>query len=541
MREDRAMAIVQMKCPNCGGNMLFHNNQFECPYCYTILLNIVDATIDGDVTIMDVDEFSQKLEASKRQFVVNINDRLMVGDVDTMVINKKLKDAKLFLDSGQFDKVPTALKDIPYTTLNSILAAQRLLFLSELKVHSEAELMFYDGLIDRSGYYQRILQLADEPTKQTYLKLAELCTLRENIKKEVARVEELWKVDLKQESVAYAKSMCQRYPQSTISWTTLFDIKSRIDPNYVGDMEYERMISCPDYKGELPKIMQQRFDSCRSCAFTGVNESLRWMIFSALCCIVLTALVIFFIGMVVSLWTYADHLMESALLSILIQVGIPLLALAALIAMIIFFVHAQKTYLNPLTRKRVFRRILPFVPKTARAEAVRHFNAIRRGELLPTIGRSAAFLIMIGCIVGACFFVPYILHPTVDGITYSSAGQLKGGYEIAEIHTADSTLIVPETVLFSNVTDIAWDVAIDSDVSIKEIVLPYEVGKWTTTLSRFHSLERIFLYAPYPSEDDEEYRFWSDVLEDNYSSSATIYWEGEWEMTDGKPVVLENA
>ena len=43
-----------------------------------MILNIVDAKIDADVTVMSPDEFARKIEESKRQFVVNINDNLTV-------------------------------------------------------------------------------------------------------------------------------------------------------------------------------------------------------------------------------------------------------------------------------------------------------------------------------------------------------------------------------------------------------------------------------------------------------------------------------
>lgn len=82
-----------MKCPNCRGEMTLINGQFTCPFCRTTLLNIVDAKIDADVTVMSPDEFAKRIEESKRQFVVNINDNLQVFDINTMVINKKIKDA----------------------------------------------------------------------------------------------------------------------------------------------------------------------------------------------------------------------------------------------------------------------------------------------------------------------------------------------------------------------------------------------------------------------------------------------------------------
>lgn len=116
------MAIVQMKCPNCGGAMEFVNNQYVCPHCNSIVLNIVDAKIDADVSIIDAEEFARKIEESKRQFVVRINDRLEVFDVDTKIINKKIQDASKYLAEGKYYNALSCLNDIP----NDILSAERI-------------------------------------------------------------------------------------------------------------------------------------------------------------------------------------------------------------------------------------------------------------------------------------------------------------------------------------------------------------------------------------------------------------------------------
>ena len=113
------MAVVEMKCPNCGGKMGLINNQFMCPNCRTMILNIMDAKIDADVTVMSPDEFAKKIEESKRQFVVNINDNIQVFDVQTKIINKKIADATALLESGDFDKVESALSDVPNTILSA--------------------------------------------------------------------------------------------------------------------------------------------------------------------------------------------------------------------------------------------------------------------------------------------------------------------------------------------------------------------------------------------------------------------------------------
>ena len=526
------MAIVQMKCPSCGGNMLYNHNQFECPYCHTILLNIIDAKIDGDVTIMGADEFSKKLEESKRQFVVNIHDRLEVGDVGTMVANKNLKDAKMLLDFGEYNEVWTKLRDVP-----DCFTKCRLDFLAHHHVHSEAELMYYDGKLKRESY-EKALKYADEPTKNTYIKLAELNEIREKIKEEVYEVEKLWEVDLKQEALAYAKTMCQRYPQSAVAWSTLFDIKTRIDSNYVGDMEYERMIACPDYKGGLPRRMKERFDWCLRSPYTGMPESLPWFIYSALCGIVCCVGLTYFLGLIMQLWTVPDFMIDSAFFAIIMQLGIPLLALAAFIAMIVFFVKAVREIVKIFPERDV-HFFLSKIPKKAQNDLIEPCEAVLRKELPARIGAFATVAILIVTLVSTGLFIPYMLHPTIDGVTYGpSDSSVYDGYDVVEIRTDESTFIVPEKVLFTEVAGFSYEFVVESDVPITEIVMHYRAGKRTYDLSAFTSLERIFLDAPYPTPGCEDEVSWNEVLEEKYKTDATIYWQGEWSMENGKPVVL---
>lgn len=107
------MAYVEMKCPNCGAPMTGEGNRFTCPHCGTAILNVIDAKINSDVTVMSAEEFTAKLEANKKSFVINVNDRLEEFDVDTMVTNKKIKDAGICLTNGEFNGIEYALKDIP--------------------------------------------------------------------------------------------------------------------------------------------------------------------------------------------------------------------------------------------------------------------------------------------------------------------------------------------------------------------------------------------------------------------------------------------
>ena len=249
------MAFVEMKCPNCGGTMVLKNNQYECSHCTTKILRIIDAKIDADVTVMSPDEFEQKIEESKRQFVVNINDEIKVFDVDTMVINKKLKDAAEKLEQGEFDSVVNILAEVP----NNILSAERMRFLSHFKVRNEYELSFYDGYIDveendnryvgiirkPNERYENIIKLADEQTRATYQKIAQYCREQYDAKKkmesEIEEVNKLLEVGLYKEAVTYAKDMCRRYPNNMMSWSYLYSVKYKVSQNYNGNYEYQMM------------------------------------------------------------------------------------------------------------------------------------------------------------------------------------------------------------------------------------------------------------------------------------------------------------
>lgn len=263
------MATVQMKCPNCGGTMALINNQFRCSYCRTTILNIIDAKIDADVTVMSPDEFARKLEESKRQFVVNINDNLKVFDVNTMVINKKIQDATLALDKGDFSAVLSILEGLH----EDILSVERLRFLAELKVKNEYELSFHDGYIDtinysygKSDHYSNIIKLADEQTRATYQKLAKYCReqydTKKHIEAEITEVNKLLSVKLYQEALAYTKKMCRKYPQTALSWAYACEVKCNISSNYNGNFEFSMMKKCPDYsEAQLPSALKNKISN----------------------------------------------------------------------------------------------------------------------------------------------------------------------------------------------------------------------------------------------------------------------------------------
>ena len=172
------MAIVEMKCPNCGSPTVIENGQFVCKHCGTMLVNIVDAKINDDAVLISAEEFAKKIEESKQNFIVRIDDKFEVFDVNTKVINKKIKDGIGLLEQEKYNEVLDLLKDID----TPVLSVERLRYLAYYKARNEYELLFTDGYIN--GYnFKKLLKLCDAQTEATYKKIETFC--RENYDKRI--------------------------------------------------------------------------------------------------------------------------------------------------------------------------------------------------------------------------------------------------------------------------------------------------------------------------------------------------------------------
>ena len=256
------MALLQMQCPNCCGAMVVDNNQIKCQYCGTMILNIVDAKIDADVSIISPVEFAKKIEESKNQFVIHIKEKQYeVFDVKTKVINKRIADACALLEAGNFNEVYTALNGVP----NDILSAERLRYLAAYHAKNEAELLEYNGYVENE-HYQKILQLAEPQTRTTYEKIAAFCRekydAREEATAKVREGEELVNVGLHKDALIYAQKMCQDYPMYAITWLFLAHVKRAIDPRYDCAREWGMINHCFDYKyydGNFPYGLNELF------------------------------------------------------------------------------------------------------------------------------------------------------------------------------------------------------------------------------------------------------------------------------------------
>ena len=249
-----------MKCSYCGGQLEYKNNVFVCNYCGSVTIEVIDAKFDVNVDMISVEEFQKKLEESRRQFVVNVNDKFAVVDVDSMVANKRFNDAKAAFEKCDYRNVETILRtEVP---LNNV-AVQRLLFLSQYKVSNEYEMSFYHGDIAgrlyESEHFKFIVENGDKNTVQTYTKLAEVCLANKKISNEIVEIEKFIKNEMFEEAVVYAKEMCKKYPNTFLSWmwsaisqaykdTKIENSNESIYGKIRISREYKIATACPDYE-----------------------------------------------------------------------------------------------------------------------------------------------------------------------------------------------------------------------------------------------------------------------------------------------------
>ncbi len=296
--------LVDMKCPNCGAPMTGDGSKFSCPHCGTVMFDVVEAKIDEDVTVIAAEEFAQKLAENKRSFIINVNNKLEEFDVDTMVANKKIKDATEYLANGEFHKVSESLQGVN----SNLFAVIRLLYLAIMKARDEYELTKYTGDIAQF-YYDNLLSLADEETKRTYNDIREYCLKKQSVKDEILKVEKLFEVKLYDDAEVYAKRMCRIYPQAALAWCELYKAKKFKNPKYNGKEEYKKALACPDYLGSTQKIK----DDCKKRAATALNRNeigatlIRWFLLAGIPFALVCAGIIYFIVSELKLAWVSDY------------------------------------------------------------------------------------------------------------------------------------------------------------------------------------------------------------------------------------------
>lgn len=384
-----------------------------------------------------------------------------------------------------------------------------------------------DSTYTGDSVHRKIIECLDY---RESLILSEMCS----------RIDKLWNDNNRQAASEYAQAMCRIYPHKAISWANLFDIKKRTDPSYAGDSEYEKLIACPDYDGRA-KEWQTRFDDCKKDIGRYAEEKTK-LLPVLLSILAITGMALF---IVLTHCAYAGMFPHESMgvkwnWNSAFYFGGPLFALLLLAYVVLNFYYLISRYKNKLNSKSEFYSHLNNIPEAAQEELVKSLKIHRRSEVLNFVCIAVLIIYFALSIVASCFSLKFIFNPEIGGVSYSY-DSYDGGYYVTGVDTTEELLVLPEKILFYDVRAILSDESNPAETEItnytvKELVLPYMPAQLTRSLHGFKALKSIYIMAerPYPNE----YELWTYCLENNYYCDADIYWEGEWEMRDGKPVVI---
>ena len=234
------MALIQMKCANCGAALRQEGGQYVCDYCGAISLFFADA--DADISqAVTAEEFRQKLAQSGRTYLIEPGGN-GISDVDEKILQGKLKAAQKALSEGKGYLVEEYLKGIPA----NVFAAERLRLLSEAGVKDEAELSAYAGELSSFGHYDSALAAAGERTRETYREIEKVCRKNAEISREIGKGRDLLQAGMLADGLAYAEEMVRRYPAHARARELLIEAKCLSDENYSPFADLEFFKACPD-------------------------------------------------------------------------------------------------------------------------------------------------------------------------------------------------------------------------------------------------------------------------------------------------------
>lgn len=285
------MAFVDMKCPNCGaplGKEGERRDRFECPYCHSVVLNIIDAKINADVETIDAKTFAKKLEESRKMFLIKTDDGIEVFDSHTAIINKRIKDAKVWLEAGNFGEASSMLAGLP----DNIPSVLRMRLLIHNKVRNEFELMRVKGNIRGSLFERFISVCGNDETITAYQKIADICELAGNMSTEIRQRKEEVKAlasnGLHREAVMCAYKVCRDYPQTAESWAVMCYIKCYLSSDYNCRREVSIMRCCPDYDQQLlPESVRNRIDEFYKCGTEYIKSVKSFCLFLICTCAII--------------------------------------------------------------------------------------------------------------------------------------------------------------------------------------------------------------------------------------------------------------
>ncbi len=254
------MAIVEMKCPNCGSSMQLKDGQFFCPSCRTMMLHIIDAKIDADVSVISPEEFQKKLEESKKSYIIKLESNVKVFDVDTEIINARIKNASVALENGEFGEIFGLLEGVS----NKILSAERLRFLAKCEVKSESDFVYGANINQGKEHFDNIINQCDTTTRETYLKIASICeeryTRERETEKKIGKAAELVTVGQFDSAFTYSQQICKEDPTNPFVWAWMAMMvwkKAKKSPDYEFVKMYQALSLMDDirYNEYLERIV----------------------------------------------------------------------------------------------------------------------------------------------------------------------------------------------------------------------------------------------------------------------------------------------
>ncbi len=172
------------------------------------------------MAVISPEEFQKKLDESKSQFIIKIDNDLKVFDARTEIINTRIKQAQAAVLEGKFAEVNELLSGVPDT----IVAAERLRLLAVCEVHSESEFVYGADISKGQKYLDNILRLADEETVKTYQAIVKYNQENKNEAREIGikiqEVLELVHIGSLDSAIKYLEQIANMAPTSSPVWCT---------------------------------------------------------------------------------------------------------------------------------------------------------------------------------------------------------------------------------------------------------------------------------------------------------------------------------
>ena len=137
-------------------------------------------------------------------------------------------------------------------------------------------------------------------------------------------------------------------------------------------------------------------------------------------------------------------------------------------------------------------------------------------------------------VLAVCLLVYYV-RPVKGGMRFEPAS---GGYTLESFPEDTEILIIPDSIL--KIPVIGWR-GLDENDAVRDVVIPESLVPSTLDFDDAANLQKIFFDSDFPDERHPEWDRWqfqTAALANNFGCDAEIYWSGEWEWRDGKPVAL---